>query len=306
MDIFSTIVPIFTVIFIGWFAHRRGFFPDAFLEPANRIVFYIAIPAMIFRAISRAPFSANFNPKILAVALIALTLAYFLAWLSGMVFKLRNGRLGSFIQSSAHCNIGYIAFAVAYYFAGDEGLSAAGMYAGFIMILQNFYSVVVLAACEGKNSSTSGIGMKIITQVVFNPIILSAGAGILFSVASIHLPVSVSRSMDILGGMGLPTALLIIGASLSFEGIRTNMFVVQAVCFIKLVMLPGIALVLFSAWSMSGADRLPIMIILASPTATVAYVMAGEMGGDTDLAAAAISLCTILSSISFLIWLNIS
>lgn len=306
MNIFNTIVPIFTVIFIGWYAHRRGFFPGTFLAPANRIVFYIAIPAMIFRAISQASFSEKFNPKILAVAVLALTSAYLLAWISGIAFKLRKGRLGSFIQSSAHCNIGYIAFAVAYYYAGDEGLAVAGVYAGFIMILQNFYSVGMLAACDGKNSSTDGIGVKIIIQVVLNPIILSAGAGMLFSAASVRLPVSVSRSMDILGNMGLPTALLIIGASLSLEGMRSNMLLVQAACFIKLVALPAIALALFSAWGISGAGRLPILIILASPTATVAYVMAGEMGGDPDFAAAAISLCTILSSISFLFWLNIS
>jgi malate permease and related proteins len=306
MDIFNTIVPIFTVIFIGWFAHHKNFFPKSFLEPANRIVFYIAIPAMIFRAISRASFSQSFNLEVLTVALISLTAVYILAWTCGFFLKLKSGSMGSFIQSSAHCNIGYIAFAVAYYYLGDEGLAATAVFAGFIMIIQNFYSVAALTACAGDIKPGNGIGVRVITQVVLNPIIISAAVGIFFSVAKIPLPVFVSRALDILGGLGLPTALLIIGASLSPGRIRTHLSVVLASCAIKLVLLPALALGIFALWGISGPDRLPILIILASPTATVAYVMAGEMGGDTDMAAAVISLCTVLSSVTFLFWLHMT
>ncbi|MFO7965639.1 MAG: AEC family transporter [Desulfobacterales bacterium] len=303
MDIINTIVPIFSVIFIGWFAHRKHFFPRSFLEPANRIVFYIAIPAMIFRAVSNTSFSRNFNPDLLAVALISLTLIYLLSWAGGVFLNLKKGSLGSFVQSSSHCNIGYIAFAVAFYYLGQEGLAATGLFAGFIMILQNLYSVTALTAAR-KDGFGNGEIFRMAKQVVLNPIILSAALGIVFSAAEIPLPVFASRALDILGGMGLPTALLIIGASLSPEKIRTGFWVVAASCFIKLVLLPAISLGLFAFWGISGEERLPILIILASPTATVAYVMAGEMGGDANLAAAVISLCTILSSITFLFWLN--
>jgi hypothetical protein len=53
MYIVSTIIPIFAVIILGWFARWRGFIPPEFLGPANRLVYYLAIPAMIFRGIPR-------------------------------------------------------------------------------------------------------------------------------------------------------------------------------------------------------------------------------------------------------------
>ena len=55
------------------------------------------------------------------------------------------------------------------------------------------------------------------------------------------------------------------------------------------------------------ADRyLPALILLASPTATLTYVMAEEMRGDPNFAVAAISACTLLSSASFVLWLHVA
>ncbi len=61
MHIAGTIIPIFSIVIIGWLIRLKGFIPPEFLGPANRLVFYIAIPAMIFRAISKASFKAQFN-----------------------------------------------------------------------------------------------------------------------------------------------------------------------------------------------------------------------------------------------------
>jgi predicted permease len=51
---------------------------------------------------------------------------------------------------------------------------------------------------------------------------------------------------------------------------------------------------------------LPGLILLASPTATISYVMAKEMKGDADFAVAAISISTLLSAVTFTAWLNIA
>jgi predicted permease len=306
MQILNTIVPIFAIIFIGWFTYYKHFMPQSFLAPANRIVFYLAIPAMVFKAISGASFSRSFDLTVLAVAMISTTLGYVFAYVFGHILKLKKGSLGSFMQSSSQGNIGYIGFAVAYYYLGNEGLAKTGLFGGFIMVLQNFYSVVALTAWSNRKAEGKKVRANIITQVMLNPIIISAGLGIVFSMYEIPLPLFVSRSLDILGGMGLPTALLIIGASLSLGQVRIKFPAVMASTFIKLLLLPATAMGLFALWDIPAIQRLPILIIMGAPTATVTYVMAGEMGGDTELAAPAISLCTILSLFSYLFWLQIT
>ncbi|PID74186.1 MAG: hypothetical protein CSB32_02075 [Desulfobacterales bacterium] len=59
MDIAATIIPIFIIIILGWLARRKGFLPPEFLNPANRLVYYIAIPAMIFNTLSQATLSSQ-------------------------------------------------------------------------------------------------------------------------------------------------------------------------------------------------------------------------------------------------------
>jgi hypothetical protein len=118
------------------------------------------------------------------------------------------------------------------------------------------------------------------------------------------MPLIIERALDILRGMALPMALLIIGASLSFEQLKPRFLNVLISTFLKLILAPAIGFMLFSLISSAPEDYLPGLIILASPTATLAYIMAKEIGGDPDFAVAAISICTILSSLTYTLWLH--
>ncbi|MDX1707708.1 MAG: hypothetical protein R3274_03840 [Desulfobacterales bacterium] len=44
IDTFTTIVPIFVILLLRWLTRVSGFIRTEFIEPANRWVFYIAIP----------------------------------------------------------------------------------------------------------------------------------------------------------------------------------------------------------------------------------------------------------------------
>ena len=138
-----------------------------------------------------------------------------------------------------------------------------------------------------------------------HPVILSALAGILVSLSGVRLPLIIDRSLVILSGMALPLALLLIGASLSFDLMRARIRAITSVCLFKLAAMPGLGIFLFKLFGIPAADYLPAFILLAAPTATLTYVMAKEMKGDADFAVAAISGCTLLSAVSYTIWLNI-
>jgi predicted permease len=143
-------------------------------------------------------------------------------------------------------------------------------------------------------------------RIMRNPIILSVIAGMIFSISNIPIHIVIDRSLDILSGLALPMALLIIGGSLSFKLMRLNMLPVISAGIIKLVLLPGLGFILFSLSGIATSDYLPGLILLASPTATVTYVMAKEMKGDSDFAVAAISTSTLMSAVTFTVWLNIA
>ncbi len=306
MNITTTIVPIFCIIVLGWLAFRKGFIQPEFIAPANRIVYYLAIPAMIFKVVAQTDFSANFHSRVTVVTWLSMGSIFLVSWWIGKLSRFRQGQLATFIQSGYHCNIGYMALAVAYYYLGNQGLARTGMLAAFLMLLQNLLSVGVLSFYSREGSvwkKWNRIGINIFG----NPIILSAAVGMGFSLLHIPLPTVVHRSLDILGGFALPMALILIGASLSFRLIRRHLFaVLWTAGVVKLLLLPGLAYGAFRLLNIPRPDFLPAIILLASPTATVTYVMAREMGGDPDFAVAAISASTLLSAVTFSLWLTLA
>ncbi|MBW1865017.1 MAG: AEC family transporter [Deltaproteobacteria bacterium] len=305
MNIITTIVPIFAIIILGWVSHRRGFIPSEFIGPANSLVFYMAIPAMVFNAVAKASLRTHFDLSVLLLTLCAVVAGYAMAWASGALKRLKGGQLGTYIQSGFHGNLGYIGLAVAYYYLGEEGFVKTSILLGAMMILQNFLSVLALTLNSDKNSGKRDWAV-LLRKIVGNPVIVSALVGIVFSLAEIPVPLVVERSLDILSGLALPMALLIIGGSISFDLIRHHMRLVFSTMAIKLVFLPGLGFALYRLFGLSAQEFLPGLILLASPAATISYVMAKEMGGDPDFAAASISASTLLSSITYTIWLNLA
>lgn len=273
------------------------------MGPANRLVYYLAIPAMIFRSIAKASLSHQFNLTVLVLTLVALIALFAICWLSGLVFKIPINIRGSFIQCSFHGNLGYVGLAVAFYYLGGDGLARASLLAAFVMILQNFLAVVVLQS-HRQGHAAGGGARAFLGKIVANPVIVSAFLAILLSAVGVTLPLVVDRSLQILAGLALPMALLIIGGSLSVKIMRERLAAVAGACVFKLLLLPALGLFLFRLAGQAPNDYLPAVILLASPTATIAYVMAREMDGDADFSVAAISASTLFSALTFVLWLS--
>ncbi|MBU1566915.1 MAG: AEC family transporter [Proteobacteria bacterium] len=302
MEVIVTIIPIFVIIILGWVARKRGFITPEFLEPANRLVYYLSLPALIFNSIAKTKFHEQFDGLVLCLTLVAAAAIYLTANVSARIIKMNPSRIGAFVQSSGHGNLGYIGLPIALYYLGETGLAKAGIICGFLMILQNLLSVVALQMHDASAQKLPG-WKTLASKLLGNPVIIGAMAGIVVSALAIPIPKVILRCLDILGGLAPPTALLLIGASLSLQLIRTYQRPTISAVIFKLVLLPAIGLLLFNLFNLSADDYLPAVILLCSPTATVAYVMAREMHGDADFAVATISASTLLSSITFMLWL---
>lgn len=304
ISILNTIAPVFLVILIGMLVRRLGYLPGSLTSPLNRLVYYVAIPAMIFRALATASFGSHFRPELLVGILVPVIVVFGAALTVGRMMAFPRREMGTFLQTSFHGNLGYIGFAVAFYLLGDEGLTRATILAGFLMLLQNLLSVIGLQAFSEKTGAVNRLGASI-RSVLMNPVILSILAGVAFNFSGLPLPVIAGRTLSIVSGMALPLALLVIGASLSFDLVRSHLRLVLPAAALKLLLLPGVGLLLFEVMGQQSREFLPGLILLAAPTATVSYVMASELNGSPDQASAAVSMNTLLSSITYLFWLGV-
>lgn len=303
MSTIQTIVPIFAIIFLGVLARQKGFITKPFLEPANRLVYYLAIPAMIFRAIGRSSLSSELNPIVVIATLLCLPTLFVLAWGLNRILRNTGGRSGTFIQCAFHGNLGYIGLAVSYYYLGDAGLVKASIIAGMIMIVQNFLGVLALQLFADHQRQGSRV-KEFVGRVLINPVIISALLGILYAASGWPIPVILDRSLTILSGLALPMALLLIGASLSFSLVKTQLSNALASSLAKLIILPALGFSVYRYLGLSSHDYMPALILLAAPSATLTYVFAREMHGDAELAVAAVSVGTILSGITYAAWIH--
>jgi predicted permease len=305
MDIALNILPVFLVIFLGAGAKQLGLFSEAFTRAANRVVFYIGIPALLFIKLSSAPFHETFNMNLALTSSVSVCIV----WLVALVFvrlkivsPLRSNTAASFIQTSIHGNIGYIGLAIVFYSLGDSGMSIASFLAPFVIIPQVILSVLSFNIYSHRKRKTISSFMKILRSIFLNPVIISSLVGILFSFFGLTLPAFFYRFLEIVAGMALPMALLIIGSSLSLHAISKNLYWLFSSSLLKLLFLPGLGVLLLHHAGIPDLSIEVAAILLGAPTATVSVVMSSEMEGDVTFASAAITLSTLLSAITFCIW----
>ena len=306
MAILTTIRPIFLVILIGWACHQKGFLPRTFLGPGNRLVFYLGIPAMIFRSVAKASLTSHFDIRVVLITLTAVLAVFGLTWLAvGFIQMGRTGQRGTIVQTAFHGNIGYIALAISYYALGTTGLARASIIAAFVMILQNLLAVFILQYYS-ENAAVKGKIGFVFLRILGNPVIVASICGILVSLFGIPIPKVVDQTLEIISGLALPMALLIIGASLTFDLVRFRIAAVLSASVLKLIILPALGYAGFRFFGLPPQDYVPALIILATPTATIAVVMAHEIDGDMDFAVAMVSVSTLLSAMTFSLWLALS
>jgi hypothetical protein len=72
------------------------------------------------------------------------------------------------------------------------------------------------------------------------------------------------------------------------------------------MVMPALGWGLYRLFQVVPAEMVPGLILLASPTATVSYVMAKELHGNADLAVATVSASTLLSAGTIMLWLKLA
>jgi malonate transporter and related proteins len=100
-----------------------------------------------------------------------------------------------------------------------------------------------------------------------------------------------------------PCALFAIGLGLSIESLRANIARASLLSAVKLVIMPLIVYGLSLSLRLDPLYTIAAVICAAVPTAKTAYILAGEYHCEETLVASTISLTTLASVISLVIWL---
>ena len=189
----------------------------------------------------------------------------------------------------------YVALAVSGSLFGNLGLALASVAMIAIVPLANVLSVTVLAQYASPEKRSAG---SIVVTVVSNPLIWACMIGLALNVAHVPLPRLWHEVADALGRSSLAIGLLVTGAGLQLEGLFRPSLAASVAVLLKLVLMPAISVALALQFGITGSNLVVVTICSAVPTASSAYVLARQMGGDAPLLAQIITLQTILAAVT--------
>ena len=302
LEILEIVLPVFLVIALGWGLRWRGFLDQAFLVTANRLVYNVALPLLLFTRISQTDFRQAFNLRLVLGSWLALLLLAALAWLLATMSGAGAPRRGAFAQGSFRGNLAYIGLAIAFYGFGNEGLARAGILMGFLVPILNLFAILVLRwPHRGESKDETKVSWW--REIVLNPLIVASALGIVWSSLSVPMPPLLSRGLDIASAMTLPLALLTIGGSFSWIQLRGTLAPALAASLLKIVALPALTLFVLRLAGVEGLDLAIGIVLAATPAATVNPIMASELGGDSSLAGSVVMCSTLLSALTYSLWM---
>jgi malate permease and related proteins len=298
MNLLETIAPIFLIILIGYLIRRLRVLRDDFFSEANRFVYFFSLPVLIFTGIVKSGLQ-TFSFSLILVVVLPTVAVFFLACGMGRLMGLTRGQLGTFVQSTYHGNVSYIGLAVVFYMLGEEAFRQGSIMVGFLVLTTNLLSSIILSLATSRPDKQ---GPGPLASIAKNPVIISSLAGIAAAYVKLPIPVFVMKSMGILANIALPLALVTIGASLTPASMKQSWKLGLFSSGIKLLLLPALAVVLLRALKLPPREGLTGILLLATPVATLTYIMAEQLGGDGELASNAVTLSTILSLFSYMGW----
>lgn len=291
---FSVTGPIFVILLLGVWLRHVGMLTDAFVEAGSRLVFNVALPALLFISISATSFEQAANPGLILYGAIATVVVFaLLELLANKTVSPAQDR-GVVVQGAFRSNMGIIGLAYCVNAYGDAGLVAASLYLGLITILFNVLAVVTLNRSLDKRRGITGMLKGIVT----NPLIIGIVLALPVSYFEIRLPAIVLQSGGYFANLTLPLALLCTGASLNFRSLRLEISNALQATLMKLLLVP--VAITFGAFLIGfhGIELGVLMLMSSAPTAAASYVMVRAMGGNATLAANIIALTTLGSILS--------
>lgn len=297
----QTVAPVFLLAFIGIFLRKIKLLKEEFVSISSRIVFNVALPALVFLKLSTVNFKDVFSGKILIFVCITTIASALIIWIISLSTIKRAQDCGVFAQGAFRSNYAIVGFAVMLNRFGDGILTEASLVLVAAMPLYNVLAVIILGACDRSKHSLSF--KRIVLTITTNPLVLAAISSLPFSLLQIHIPLMFTQTLEALSGLTLPVALLGIGASLHLDTLKKSSHLAFLASGAKLVLLPLIMTWLALKFGFKGESLVVIMMLYACPTSISSYIMAREMGGNEKLAGNIVLISTLLSSITLAVGL---
>ena len=312
--VLAVTAPIYLLIAAGWALARAGVFAPADLRVLGRYVIQLALPALLFSALSQRSLGEVLQPTFLvAYALGSLfTIGTGLLWARRVAGK--GVSASAIVAMGMACsNSGFVGFPMLSQLFGPV---TAGAALALAMIVENLLLiplVLAIAESEGAGEGEGGgraarlraaLGRSF-QGLVRNPMIHGLLLGLLCSLLGVRLPEPVTRAVGLLAASCSALSLVVIGGTLVGVAGRATLRDAAVICAGKLLLHPlAVALLVMVLPPMPRELQVSLVLLAAMPMMGI-YPLLAQKYGHESMAAASQLAATVVSflTLSGLVWL---
>ena len=302
---FGAVAPVVLITLLGWFLRLGGLLSHDAIPPLNKLFFFVLIPCLLFSNTLGVDFYTEFRPQ-LALYSVGMVLFVFAALWFFMAFWIKDKEL---LANSIHAcfRSNFVIYAIPMMSAmfGTLGVRTISVIIPIIIVLYNILGIVILwRYANHEPESTLAATRKIVLDIIKNPLVLASLSGFILSMAGVSgdIPGFLLSAVYAVGMAATPIGLILMGLQLDFKTLGDNRKLIAAICVVRLVVVPAVALipaVLF--FGFSGVELAVLTILFGAPSPTVAAVMAGIYNVAPVFAAQLVIVTTVFSAGTLLI-----
>src|ERR1700723_2162527 len=298
------ILPVFAVILSGWIVGYTAYLSRTLSDALIHFAYNIAMPALLIVTIAQEPSHALFRWRFLLAFGCGSLLCFILVF--GIMSIHASRSLASRTMhgmAASMTNTGFVALPILQAIYGPRAVLPAAIATVFVAVVMFPIAVILLELGQRDAHGIRTAPMVTAKHVVLNPMVLSTLIGMFWSILGLRMPGPVTAYFGILADALTPCALFAIGLGLSIEGLRANVGRASLLSAVKLVIMPTIVYGLSVSLGLDPLYTIAAVICAAVPTAKTAYILAGEYRCEEMMVASTVSLTTLASIISLVVWL---
>ena len=298
LDILIRAGSFVSIILLGYFLKKIGFFKQEDFTILSRITIRITLPAAII---------TSFAGKQIDMALLSLVL---LAIGCGLLYmamgfflnrkKSREERAFAILNLPGY-NIGTFVIPFAQSFLGPMGVVATSLFdtGNAVICLGGAFSVASMVK-DGSGFSVKRIGKALARSVPFVTYVLM----LLLNLVHLPVPGFILSCAGIIANANAFMAMLMIGVGFKLEGDRSQIRTIVRMLSIRYGVATVLALIFYFVLPFELEIRQALVILAFSPIGSAVPGFTGEMKGDVGLSSALNSLAIVISIIITVILLS--
>ena len=173
IDILTALIPIFSLIMIGYFFKRIKFPSHDFWPQADKLTYYILMPSLLIYKLSTASISSTNTTYYILTALITIFIVLLILFIFNKLLKFQVDSFTSIVQGGIRFNT-YVFLALADAILGDNGIVLAAILLTFVIPFINILCISTFALYISQNKLTF---MYFFKSIVTNPLIIACFIG---------------------------------------------------------------------------------------------------------------------------------